>query len=282
MEGLLYILSEYLVYIIIFIILLFLVPFFVLYPGIYYGRFKTKGPTFPIETFDGAKIEGLVLDPPDAKKCDTTLVYLYGNSGNMGNHSQRLKELGEHLNCYVLSIDYRGFGGSYGFPSEGGIINDIYTLLCMIYDSPKFAKTKIVLMGKSTGANGAIGVLDLLLESQNPIDKELYSRVSGLVLEDVFPTTKDYLNKRFGNYTKGFLRYFPDFLLDMILYPNSWDNKGRLGKIEKDILFLSKKGTVDLFTKDVHDSIKNKNYIKYIEYEELDYYEHIRKFVEIV
>lgn len=276
MEGLLYILSEYLVYIIIMLIIVFLLPFFILYPGIYYGRFKTKGPTFPIETFDGAKIEGLVLEPHNPEKCKTTLIYLYGNSGNMGNNSQQLKELSDHLNAYVLSIDYRGFGGSYGFPSEGGIINDIYTLLCMVYDSPKFKETKLVLLGRSTGANGIIGVLDKLKNSENDSDKILYEKVSGIILEDAFTTTKDYVNKKFGKYTK----YLPDFLLDIILYPNSWNNIERIKNIEKDTLFMSKKGSKDLFMEELYESNKINKYKRY--YEELDYYEYIRKFVESI
>lgn len=276
-SEILYMISEFLPYIIVASIIAFLLPFFVLYPGIYYGRFRTKGPTFPMETFDGAKIEGLMLEPHDPKKCNITFVYLYGESGNMNSNLGAMQQINSNLNCYVLSLDYRGFGGSYGFPSENGIINDIETLLRMIYDDEKFENTKVILYGRSVGGCGILGLINKLVGSDEPNDKKLYDMVSGIILEDVFVDAKTYINKRFSNITK----YIPEFILDIILYPNTWKNDININNINKDVLFLVGENSNYIGDMELLYNVKSKNYRKLAKYETLDYYEYIRKFVEI-
>jgi pimeloyl-ACP methyl ester carboxylesterase len=198
------------------------------------------------------------------------LVYLYGNSGNMGNNSKIMSELNEHLNCYVLSIDYRGFGGSYGFPSESGIIKDIESLLRMIYDDSKFKNTKIILFGKMIGANGIVGVLENLKES----NKLLYDRIDSIILENTFDNTKNYINLKYSNYIK----YIPDFILNIIIYPNSWETDKTIKNINKKTLILYNNPVFEKFMKKLYDNSPNDNK-KIIKYDNLKYYEYIRNFI---
>lgn len=224
------ILTEYLTYLILIIVVLFIIPYFVIYPGIFYGRWKTKGPVFNMETKDGSKIEGMLLTPPEPEKVKTTILYFHGNSGNMGNSTHLLSNLCEKLNCYVVTIDYRGFGMSYGFPSESGLINDGESVLERIFHDEKFKNTKKILYGHSLG--GAL-VLSLLSKYGTPKGG---GGVDGIILENTFTCIKDVSYSKYGKYVS----YIPEFILDIILYPNSWNSRERIKDIKNiPTLFIS-------------------------------------------
>lgn len=218
-----FMISELLFYLIIVILILLIGPTFVLYPGLYYGRWKTRGPVFDLTTKDGTQIEGLIMDPPEPDTCDTTILFFHGNSSNMGNRSPFLQQLNKEFNAHVLSIDYRGFGNSYGFPSESGLINDAESIFERIINDPKFENTKKVVYGRSLG--GAVAIA--LAENVKGVDY--------LVLENTFGCTRNAAS-RFPLFNK-----VPGFILDFALYPNSWDSETRIKTLDPNInmLFLS-------------------------------------------
>ena len=165
-------------------------------------------------TNDSTKIEGLVISAPNQDKCDTTILFFHGNSGNMGARSEFLQGLNTELNANVLSIDYRGFGNSYGFPSETGLINDAESIFQRILNDSKFEKTKKIVYGRSLG--GAVAIA--LAEKMKGVD--------GIIIENSFTSTKNVASQM------QMFNKIPEFILDIALYPNSWDSISRIEKID--------------------------------------------------
>jgi fermentation-respiration switch protein FrsA (DUF1100 family) len=89
---------------------------------------------------------------PDAP----TVLYLHGNAGDIGNHlpfSKFLIEAGYGL----LALEYRGYGGNPGSPSEAGLIDDGRAA----YDFLKaqgIPDSHIVLFGESLGTGVAVAL----------------------------------------------------------------------------------------------------------------------------
>ena len=164
---------------------------------------------------------------PEPKTCDTTILFFHGNSGNMGARSEFFQGLNTKLNANVLSIDYRGFGNSYGFPSESGLINDAESIFQRILNDPKFEKTKKIVYGRSLG--GAVAIA--LAEKTKGVD--------GIILENTFTSIKSTVSGMPG------LNKVPGFILDLALYPNSWDSFTRISKLDSKIKWLFISGQKD-------------------------------------
>ena len=222
-----FVVSELLFYLIISILILLIAPSFIIYPGLYYGRWKTKGPVFELLTNDNTKIEGLILLAPDKNNCESTILFFHGNTGNIGSRSQFLQDLNTNLNANVLSIDYRGFGNSYGFPSESGLINDAESIFQRIINDEKFNKTKKIIYGHSLG--GAVAIA--LAEKVEGID--------GVIIENSFTSIKSVVSE------KQPFNKIPGFILDIALYPNSWNSLERMGKLDSKINWLFISGRKD-------------------------------------
>jgi len=209
------------VYVIIFIIVVMIFPSFFIYPGIYYGRWKTKGPVFELDTKDGAKIEGMIFDPKDPSTCKTTILFFHGNSGNMGSSFNILNGLKENHNAFIISIDYRGFGNCSGFPSESGLINDAESIFERILNDERMKKTKKIVYGVSLG-----GAVAISLAEKN-------KKVDALILENTFTCIKDVASKM------RFVDKIPEFILDLGLSANSWNSVSRIKDLKIPILFIS-------------------------------------------
>jgi fermentation-respiration switch protein FrsA (DUF1100 family) len=105
-----------------------------------------------ITTADGLNLRSWYFPP--ARAGTATVLYLHGNAGDIGNHlpfSKFLIEAGYGL----LALEYRGYGGNPGSPSEAGLIDDgraafAYLKALGIPDS------SIVLFGESLGTGVAV------------------------------------------------------------------------------------------------------------------------------
>ena len=157
-----------------------------------------------ISTADGEVLRGYHMVPPSAAgkaatlllesspqreayfdkaiQCaDTIVLYLHGNAANRGlqRRVSLMQQLSTHLSAHVISVDYRGFGDSTGWPSENGTLHDMLALWeytasktnCMPPHEPK-----IVIYGHSLGA--AIG-LQLATSTSD-------SRLQGIILDSAF------------------------------------------------------------------------------------------------
>ncbi|MEO1109564.1 MAG: alpha/beta hydrolase [Pseudomonadota bacterium] len=117
---------------------------------------------------------------PAATNGAPTVLFFHGQSGNLGDQSERLREI---LNSGygVLAPSYRGYPGSEGEPSEAVFISDGLEL----YDWLSDQSESIVLHGRSLGTGVAAAVA-----AQRPA-AEL------LVLEAPFTATVDVAGERY-------------------------------------------------------------------------------------
>jgi uncharacterized protein len=150
-------------------------------------------------TDDGHELTGWFLAAESGEPYATVLV----SGGNAGNRADRLP-LAEGLASQgyaVLLMDYRGYGGNPGSPSEDGLIADHRAAVSYLADRPDVDPDRLVYYGESLGsAVAAAGAAEsppaaLILRSPFP---ELADVGQGhywflpvrLLLRDRFPTTE--------------------------------------------------------------------------------------------
>lgn len=97
---------------------------------------------------DGVMLHGWYVIA--AAKPRATVLYLHGNSGNIGSCLENVKQL-VLLGMNVLVIDYRGYGGSTGQPSEQGLYDDAEAAWRYLLDTRKVSPQEIVVYGQSLG-----------------------------------------------------------------------------------------------------------------------------------
>nr|WP_255500718.1 alpha/beta fold hydrolase [Caulobacter sp. 17J80-11] len=103
-----------------------------------------------IATPDGETLVGWWKPPAPAKG---VVLYLHGNGYNLSTRAERLRDLAE-AGFGVLAIDWRGYGGSTGAPSETGLLTDARAA----YDwaAGHAQGSKIALFGESLGTGVAV------------------------------------------------------------------------------------------------------------------------------
>ena len=149
-----------------------------IYPG---GTTDVK----PLPAPDSAGLTGfqaVTLDTPDGQHLKSwwrapdpgrgVVLYLHGNAGNLASdwRAGRLRDLAA-AGYGVLGIEYRGFGGSSGHPSESGLITDAETAFAFIAREAPGAK--VALFADSLGTGVAVA-----LAAERPI--------AGLVLDSPY------------------------------------------------------------------------------------------------
>ena len=108
-----------------------------------------------IDTRDGVRIHGwLVLPPEDAGR--RVVLWLHGNSGNLGNRAAGVSAMARALGSPVLIVDYRGYGLSGGSPGEEGLHRDAEAAFDHLAGRPEYAGRPIVIFGRSLGAAVAV------------------------------------------------------------------------------------------------------------------------------
>jgi fermentation-respiration switch protein FrsA (DUF1100 family) len=135
----------------------------------------------PITTPDGLTLNAWFQPPADASR--PVMLFLHGNAGHIGHRAGRLAELAES-GWGSLLLDYRGFGGNPGSPSENGVAIDARAA----YDALRrmgIAESRIVLWGESLGT--AIAVR---LATEVP--------AAALILEAPFTSMADMARRRYS------------------------------------------------------------------------------------
>jgi dipeptidyl aminopeptidase/acylaminoacyl peptidase len=123
-----------------------------------------------LRTDDGLDLTAWELAPDAAADRGTAVLVAPGNAGNRGGRTG----LGQALAAEgftVLLLEYRGYGGNPGSPSEEGLSQD--AAAAWDHLRPRFAAERILLFGESIGA----GVAAALSERVDP---------GGLVLRSPF------------------------------------------------------------------------------------------------
>lgn len=105
----------------------------------------------PIATKDGETLNAWYTSAPEGQP---TILFLHGNGGNISHRPERYRYYTSQ-GFGVLFVDYRGYGGSTGIPSETGLLIDseaAYDWLLSNGVSPE----KLVVAGESLGTGIAV------------------------------------------------------------------------------------------------------------------------------
>jgi fermentation-respiration switch protein FrsA (DUF1100 family) len=167
----------------------------------------------PAERLPG--FQALVLSTPDGQRLNAwwrpppagrgVVIYLHGNQGTIGSpwRVDRLHDLAE-AGLGVLALEYRGFGGSSGHPSETGLITDAETGYDFVH--ARAPNARIALFGESLGTGVAIA-----LANRRP--------VAGVILDSPYASMLRLAELRYP------------WLPDRWLLRDPWDSQGRVAEI---------------------------------------------------
>jgi fermentation-respiration switch protein FrsA (DUF1100 family) len=125
-----------------------------------------------LDTADGERVIVWHVPPRGERP---VVLYLHGNGGALSHRSVRFGALTAD-GTGLVAIDYRGFGGSSGRPTEQGLAIDAETAYA--FAVARYPAARIVVWGESLGTGVAVA-----LAAERP--------VGGLVLEAPFTSTAD-------------------------------------------------------------------------------------------
>ncbi|HZS82226.1 MAG TPA: alpha/beta hydrolase [Stellaceae bacterium] len=162
-----------------------------------------------IETDDGLRLLSWYL-PPRAAGAPVVL-YLHGNGGTVADRSTRLHRFAA-AGLGALFVEYRGYGGNPGVPSETGLIADGRAALAFLRREGHAARA-IALYGESLGTGVAVA-----LASRD--------EVGALLLEAPFTSIAALARRRFPWVPVGLLLRDP------------FDSLHRIGAVRAPILVM--------------------------------------------
>lgn len=114
----------------------------------------------------------LLRNDPEAR----LLIHFHGNAGTVGAGYRpiyiRSLSGASPYKLHILTIDYRGFGYSSGFPTEEGLITDGLSVVKWAIDVAGISPGRIAIMGQSLGTAVMFGVAEALIAPPNAIEKD--------------------------------------------------------------------------------------------------------------
>ena len=133
-----------------------------------------------ITTEDGIALSAWFIP---AEGTETTVLFFHGNAGNMSHRLDSIR-IFHDLGLDVLIIDYRGYGASYGRPTEKGLYLDAEAAWRYLVEIRAADPAKIIIFGRSLG--GAVAAR----QAQQ-------TRPRMLILESTFTGVKDLAQEMF-------------------------------------------------------------------------------------
>ncbi|MBO1752768.1 alpha/beta hydrolase [Actinotalea sp. BY-33] len=109
-----------------------------------------------LQTEDGLDL-GAWLVPPQGGDRETAVLYLPGNGGNRAGRLETAQAIAAH-GFTVLLVDYRGYGGNPGSPSEEGLAHDARAAVALLRDRG-FEPARTLYVGESIGTGVASGLV---------------------------------------------------------------------------------------------------------------------------
>jgi fermentation-respiration switch protein FrsA (DUF1100 family) len=106
------------------------------------------------DTEDGLTLRAWFV-PPDSGGSGPTVLVLPGNAGNRSMRAPLARAL-SHRGMSVLLVDYRGYGGNPGKPTESGLLADARAARVYLESRPDVDPSRIVYFGESLGAAVAL------------------------------------------------------------------------------------------------------------------------------
>jgi uncharacterized protein len=106
----------------------------------------------PLTAADGVRVAAWHVPPRDAKP---VIVYFHGNGGALRFRVARFRRLIAD-GVGLVALEYRGYGGSAGSPSEQGLIADAQA--AYRFAAGRYSPQQLVLWGESLGSGVAIAL----------------------------------------------------------------------------------------------------------------------------
>ena len=108
------------------------------------------------QTEDGLTLAGWFV-PSGGTSASGTVIVFNGNAGNRGHRAPLAAALAQR-GYQVLLLDYRGFGGNAGAPSEGGLLADARAARAYLLGRSDVDADRIVYFGESLGSAVAVAL----------------------------------------------------------------------------------------------------------------------------
>ena len=106
-----------------------------------------------LETADGLVLTAWFMKPEPARNGETFLLF-HGNAGHIGHRVEKFRRILE-AGYGFLFLEYRGYGGNPGKPSEAGLHIDAKAALDFL-SSREIPREKVILYGESLGCGIAV------------------------------------------------------------------------------------------------------------------------------
>jgi fermentation-respiration switch protein FrsA (DUF1100 family) len=169
----------------------------------------------PLETADGLRLAAWWKSPPGESA--PVVVLFHGNAGSIADRVFKAEALAQ-AGFGVLLVEYRGYGGNPGRPSETGFYEDARAAARFL-ETRGIARRRWVLYGESIGAGPAVQLAQELAASGT-------GTAGGVVLEAAFTSTADIAA---GLYW---------FLPMRLLIRDRFDNLGKIASIGAPLLIV--------------------------------------------
>jgi hypothetical protein len=164
------------------------------------------------QTADGLRLGAWFLPAPGARPRPTVVVF-NGNAGNRAHRAPLAARLGRH-GLQVMLVDYRGYGGNPGRPTEAGLAEDARAALAYVTSRADVDASRLVYFGESLGTAVAVR-----LASESP--------PAALVLRSPFTSMT------------GIGRHHYPFLPVGLLLRDRFESIDRIGRIQSPVLVIA-------------------------------------------
>jgi hypothetical protein len=163
-----------------------------------------------VHTKDGLDLLAWLVPPADDTQ--PVVLYLHGNGGHIGYRAKRFAEL-RRFGWGILLLEYRGYGGNKGTPTEAGLSEDAHAAYATLQTIGIQAE-RILLWGESLGTGVAVH-----LAAEN--------RVGAVLLEAPYTSIAAIARKRFPFVPIG------------LLLRDRFDLIGRIGAVHAPLLVMT-------------------------------------------
>lgn len=161
-----------------------------------------------LTTSDGLALKGWYKPPVSG---GPVVVYFHGNAGSLNARARRL-DLLTVGGTGLMAVEYRGYAGNPGKPSETGLIRDAASAMTFLV-AHGVTSDRIVLYGESLGTNVAIRTA-------------INFPVAGVVLDSPYTSVANVAAKRYP------------YTLVRALIRNRFDTKSIIGALKVPLLVI--------------------------------------------
>lgn len=110
-----------------------------------------------VNTADGLALNAWFVEPDDRTQIGWTLILFNGNAGNRAFRAPLARRLAGR-GVAILMLDYRGYGGNPGTPTEAGLLRDARAARRWVDQADPRRPAKVCYLGESLGSGVAVAL----------------------------------------------------------------------------------------------------------------------------